>query len=380
MVSVEGPGETGVPPFEASGGIEVVPKEDPNERTVSSVRFSESIRKDLSKVPVRAPDESRAEIASMILCAYSGRTGPGGSVRIQEASLPSSGDSRTRILKTSSHARGEGRIRILTTSSHASGEGRIRILTTSSNSCADRLVRLLREKQIAAEIIPVGKAGTELAVIADSAGHAELVSLADAFRAESITDNVTSSTRIRRAALRGAFMACGTAADPRRAYQIELHVKDSVFAHALMLILHAEDIEPSLLLRHGRNILYFKEGAQLGDFLAMIGAHISLLHFENIRTDKEIRNQVNRMVNCDTANAVRQAEAGARRGERLKTLLLGEEAARLPQELKDAAEVLIDNPGLSIKELGEMMDPPISKSGMHHRLRKLEKYAEETEG
>lgn len=304
-------------------------------KSVPSVRFSESIRKDLSKVSVRAQDESRAEIASMILCAHSGRTGSDGSVRI---------------------------------------------LKNPSPLCADRLIRLLLENQIPARSIRVGRAGTDLAVVTDPENHAELVARANAFRAESITDDVTSHTRVRRAVLRGAFMACGTAADPRRAYQIELHVKDPIFAHALTLILHAEDIQPSLLFRNGRNVLYFKEGAQIADFLAMIGAHISLLHFENIRTDKEIRNQVNRMVNCDTANALRQAEAGARRSERLKALLLGEEAARLPQELKDAAEVLIDNPGLSIKELGEMMDPPISKSGMHHRLRKLEKFAEETEG
>lgn len=313
----------------------MVPIEPDGRQSATSVRFSESIRKDIEKVPVRTPDESRAELASMVLCAHSARNEP--------------------------------------------GDRGVRVLTTSSSSCAERLIRLLREKRIPAEMIPVGITAKELAVVTDPANHKELIDLANAFRAESVTDDVTSSTRIRRAALRGAFMACGTAADPRRAYQIELHVKDSVFAHALMLFLHAEDIEPSLLSRNGRTILYFKEGAQIADFLAMIGAHISLLHFENIRTDKEIRNQVNRMVNCDTANAVRQAEAGARRGDRLRSLLLGEEAARLPQELKDAAKVLIDNPGLSIKELGEMMDPPISKSGMHHRLRKLEKYAEETE-
>ncbi len=312
----------------------MIPGEIEGKPTVISVRFSENIRKDLGKIPLRTQEEIRAELASMILCAYSGRR--------------ESGDL-------------------------------IRVLSTASNPCADRLIRILRERRIHAGIQPVGKAGADLAVVTDLSGHRELLALSDDFRSEASGDDVTSSTKIRRAALRGAFMACGTASDPRRAYQIELHVKDPVFAHALMLILHAEDIEPGLLHRNGRNILYFKEGAQIADFLAMIGAHTSLLNFENVRTDKEIRNQVNRMVNCDTANALRQAEAGARRGERLKALLSGTEAASLPQELKDAAGVLINNPGLSIKELGEMMDPPITKSGMHHRLRKLEKFAEETE-
>jgi hypothetical protein len=107
----------------------------------------------------------------------------------------------------------------------------------------------------------------------------------------------------------------------------------------------------------------------------MIGAHRSLLYFENVRANKEIRNQVNRAVNCDTANAKRLADAGVRRGELIKALLQSSAAGRIPEELKAAADVLIDNPGLSLQDLGEMMDPPIGKSGMYHRMQKLERIA-----
>ncbi|NLW88779.1 MAG: DNA-binding protein WhiA [Clostridiaceae bacterium] len=297
--------------------------------------FSESIRKDLSKLSVRHPSEGDAELAAMILCAHSG---------------------------------------------YVEADGLIRVITTRSPECADRFLRFLREKQIFARTVAVGEGQVLRAVCTDKAGYDEMMRIAGDFRARSVTDEVTSSARIRRAVLRGAFMACGNAADPRRAYQIELNTRDPLFAHALTLLMHAENIEPQSMKRGSNTVLYLKEGARITDFLAMIGAHVSLLRFENIRTDKEIRNQVNRVVNCDTANARRQAEACAFRGERLKKLLSGEQAALLPGELKAAAEVFVQNPGLSIKELGEMMDPPIGKSGMHHRLKKLERFADDTAG
>lgn len=295
-----------------------------------SARFSESIRKDILKVQVRDREEARAEIASMLSC-----------------------------------------------SNPVKVDGGMRILSSSSPLGAERLARLLREEGIVSETRPVGKAGSETGLFITETDYCRMAEFADAFRSEAFSDDGAITTRQRRAALRGAFMVCGVASDPRRTYRIELHIKDPLFARATLLLMHAEDIEPSRMLRNGKNILYVKEGAQIADFLAMIGAYISLLFFENIRTDKEIRNQVNRTVNCDTANARRQAEAGARRGESLRSLLTSAEGVRLPKELRDAAEVLIENPGLSIKELGELMDPPIGKSGMHHRLRKLERYAEE---
>lgn len=292
--------------------------------------FSESIRTDLSKVSDRNPDVIRAEISAAILCAGN---------RI--------GDTRGKVI----------------------------IVSTSSGIFAERMKWLLFQLNISAELIPVKETSGKKAVSVSEADSLILRETVFSFQDEANVDRIASAANTRRAALRGAFLSVGSASEPERAYQVEMHIKSMAFSRVLTLFLHAENIEPSLLERNGRTVLYFKEGSQIADFLAMIGAHRSLLYFENVRANKEIRNQVNRAVNCDTANAKRLADAGVRRGELIKSLLKSSAAGRIPEELKAAADVLIDNPGLSLRDLGEMMDPPIGKSGMYHRMQKLEQIA-----
>jgi DNA-binding protein WhiA len=197
------------------------------------------------------------------------------------------------------------------------------------------------------------------------------------YEKEEKQDQVTSSMQPRRAALRGAFLASGIMSEPLKAYQIEIPVRNSRAANYLTLLLHAENIEPSILYRNGHPVIYFKEGQAIGDFLALIGAHSSLLRFESIRVDKELRNAVNRVVNCDTANARRQADACVRQSALMRDLLDSSESTQIPHELMEAARVRVDNPGMSIRDLGLLMSPPIGKSGMNHRLRKLEEIAKE---
>jgi len=292
--------------------------------------FSESIRLDLSKVSDRNPEAIRSEIAAALLCA------------------------------------GNGSI---------ASRGKVNLVSTSSSIFAERIKGLLQQLDISAELIHVHQTAGKQTVSVPEKDSLFLSEMTASFLDEENIDRIASTVHARRAALRGAFLSVGTASEPARAYQVEMHVKSPAFARALMLYLHAENIQPNLLARNGRAVLYFKEGSQIADFLAMIGAHRSLLYFENIRANKEIRNQVNRVVNCDTANAKRLADAGVRRGELIKALLRSSAAGRIPEELKAAADVLIDNPGLSLQDLGEMMDPPIGKSGMYHRMQKLERIA-----
>jgi hypothetical protein len=294
--------------------------------------FSESIKQDLSKVSDRNPESIRAEIVSAILCAGNGSK---------------------------------------------AFRGKVDIVSASSIIFAERIKGLLQQLDISAELIHVRKTAGKQTVTISEKDNMLLSDMIVSFLNEESVDRIASTVHERRAALRGAFLSVGTASEPARAYQVEMHVKSAIFARALTLYLHAENIEPNLLTRNGRTVLYFKEGSQIADFLAMIGAHRSLLYFENVRANKEIRNQVNRAVNCDTANAKRLADAGVRRGELIKALLRSSAAGRIPEELKAAADVLIDNPGLSLQDLGEMMDPPIGKSGMYHRMQKLERIAKD---
>lgn len=190
-------------------------------------------------------------------------------------------------------------------------------------------------------------------------------------------DILSSSEEFRRNFLKGAFIACGYCSDPHKSYRVELHIRNSKAVSLVIWMLHGNDIEPSVTVRDNISVIRFRSGDSVSTFFALIGASAAFLEFESIRVDKEIQGRVNRAVNCDSGNARRQADAGARRTALFTKLLASEVSASIPKELLKAAQVHIDNPGLSISELGALMDPPIGKSGMNHRLKKLEEIASE---
>jgi len=186
----------------------------------------------------------------------------------------------------------------------------------------------------------------------------------------------SDQTELRRAMIRGAFLAHGYVAEPESAYRVELFCREDIFYKPLMLLLHAENIRPMLSARANDHVLYFKEFESVADFLTLVGASDAMIRIEDIRINRDFSAKMHRMVNCDDWNLSRQADASAARTEALRILLSSPKAASLPNELLQAAKVHIDNPGLSLKELGELMEPPISKSGMNHRLKKLMEYLE----
>lgn len=295
--------------------------------------FSKSIKADLLKVTDRTKEEMQAELVTAFLCA--GRPGA------DKSELPL-------------------------------------FFAASSLAYAERLVGQLRAIGMDALAEKSEKATGSLWYVypipSDQMTFNEQLRL---YEKEEMQDQITSSIQPRRAALRGAFLAAGIMSEPLKAYQIEIPVRNARAANYLTLLLHAENIEPSILYRNGHPVIYFKEGQAIGDFLALIGAHSSLLRFESVRVDKELRNAVNRVVNCDTANARRQADACVRQSSLMRDLLNSSESTQIPQELMEAARVRVDNPGMSIRDLGLLMSPPIGKSGMNHRLRKLEEIAKE---
>jgi len=171
--------------------------------------------------------------------------------------------------------------------------------------------------------------------------------------------------------LRGVAVSAGHIADPSQSYKVELHIKNDFTAKLVTEILAAEDIQVSVRVTQKYNNVYFKNGDSVSDFLGIIGADGARLEFENVRIEHEVRRSVNRTVNCDDGNIKRQAEAGALRHEVFEKLLKSDKAASLSPELYAAAVASIENPGASIAELGAMMDPPIGKSGMSHRISRL---------
>ncbi len=183
--------------------------------------------------------------------------------------------------------------------------------------------------------------------------------------------SVYKDTGINRYFLRGVFLACGYCSDPSIAYRIELHIKESWAAPIVEDMLAEADVPCRRTSRGSVTVIYITNGDAVSDFLGIIGADLKRLEFENKRAEREVIGNVTRAVNCDSGNTKRQAEAGAARNELISKLMASEAAASLPPELAEAARVNLENPGASIAELGKLMDPPIGKSGMNHRIQKL---------
>jgi len=183
----------------------------------------------------------------------------------------------------------------------------------------------------------------------------------------------------RHAYLRGAFLGGGSVNRPEGSYHLELVTGSEVFAQLLLSLCRKFDLPVGLSERKNDYIVYIKESEAIMDFLAIIGAENALVEFEVARNLKDVRNQVNRLVNCETANLQKTANASVRQMENIKLIKTKLGFDSLPEVLQEVAVVRLSHPDASLKELAEVLH--ISKSGINHRLRKLEKIAVElTEG
>lgn len=181
----------------------------------------------------------------------------------------------------------------------------------------------------------------------------------------------------KRAFLRGAFLSVGSVSDPQKAYHFEMACQDREKAQQLTLMMKAFDIEAKIVQRKKHFVVYLKEGTQIVDMLNIMGAHISLLEMENVRALKETRNTVNRRVNCETANINKTVSAAMKQVEDIEYIKIRGQYGTLADGLKAVAELRVAYPEASLVELGAMLTPPVGKSGVNHRLRKLGQLADE---
>lgn len=181
----------------------------------------------------------------------------------------------------------------------------------------------------------------------------------------------------KRAFLRGIFLACGSVTDPHSRYHLELAVGSRDHAIRIQEIIGVFGLEAKIIERKSGYVVYMKEGAAIVDFLNITGAHVALMEFENVRILKEMRNSINRQVNCETANIKKTVSAASRQTEDIRFIHDTIGFGNLSENLSQIARVRLENPEVTLKELGEKLDPPIGKSGVNHRLRKLSEIAEE---
>lgn len=184
----------------------------------------------------------------------------------------------------------------------------------------------------------------------------------------------------RSAFLRGAFLSCGTVTDPRRDYRLEFVVPYRNLARDLSAFLRDVfelDLRPGLLNRKGAFVVYVKGGEHVADLLTFLGAGNAAMELMQIRMLKEVRNNVNRRTNFEAANIEKTASAAAAQRLALERILAsGGGLSVLPEELREIALLRCRNPELSLRELGQKLTPPLSRSGVNHRLRRIEEIAE----
>lgn len=183
------------------------------------------------------------------------------------------------------------------------------------------------------------------------------------------------NTCCKRGYLRGAFLASGSVTDPEKAYHLEIVTTDAEKADDMQGLIRALGVEAKIVVRKKYHVVYVKEGSQIVDVLNNMEAYKALMDFENVRIVKEVRNAVNRKVNCETANISKTVTAAAKQVEDIKYIHDNMGFGVLTKGLRQIAELRLEYPEASLQELGNMLDTPISKSGVNHRLRKLSEIA-----
>ena len=186
-----------------------------------------------------------------------------------------------------------------------------------------------------------------------------------------------SKQEIQRAIVKGAFLGAGSIVDPNKQYHLEIIFEEKNNAEYILNICNGFGITLKLLENKRKIYLYIKDGEEISKFLALIGANKGVLNFEDIRLTKEIKNNVNRLVNCETANLNKIVNASVNQINDIKLIKKLKKFDELPEYLKQIAILRIENPDASLKTLGEMLEKPIGKSGVNHRLQKIHEIAEE---
>ncbi len=197
------------------------------------------------------------------------------------------------------------------------------------------------------------------------------------FRDMSTVDGLLiQQTCCRRAFIRGAFLASGSMSNPDKAYHFEVVCDTLQQAEQLQNAMNSFEADAKIVARKKNQVVYVKEGAHIVDLLNVMEAHVALMNLENVRIVKEMRNSVNRQVNCETANISKTVNAAVRQVEDIVYIRDRRGLESLPENLKEIALLRLEYPDASLKELGTYLNPPVGKSGVNHRLRRISEIAE----
>lgn len=171
--------------------------------------------------------------------------------------------------------------------------------------------------------------------------------------------------------LRGAYLVCGSLTDPQKEYHLEFGVSYMNLSKDLSTLIGEVLPQPKSIMRRGSYIVYYKESENIEDMITYIGAMLSSLEMMNIKIEKDIKNRVNRRMNCDNANMDKTLNASLQQVEDIKYIFEAKDESFLPDELLQVAKLRLENPEMSLRELCGSVEPPLSRSGVNHRLKKI---------
>ena len=180
----------------------------------------------------------------------------------------------------------------------------------------------------------------------------------------------------KRAYIRGAFMAGGSISDPNKSYHFEIVCRSIPQAEQLRDVINSFDMDAKIVARKKYQVVYLKEGSQIVDILNIMEAHVALMNLENVRILKEMRNSVNRKVNCETANISKTVNAAVKQLADIEYIRETAGLSYLPENLKEMALLRLEYPDAPLAELGTYLNPPVGKSGVNHRLRRISEMAD----
>ena len=192
-----------------------------------------------------------------------------------------------------------------------------------------------------------------------------------------MTINIDAGEEIRKAIVKGAFLGAGSVNDPNKQYHLEITFEEFNNAEYILNLCKGFGVFLKVLENKDKIVLYIKDAEEISKFLALIGSNKGVLAFEDIRITKEVKNNVNRLVNCETANLNRIVNASVDQINDINLIKKLNKFEELPDYLKQVAYLRLENPDASLKTLGEMLEKPLGKSGVNHRLQKIHEIAEE---
>lgn len=179
----------------------------------------------------------------------------------------------------------------------------------------------------------------------------------------------------KKAFVRGIFLAAGSVNDPQKAYHFEIVVHNREMAQSVQEVIKSFSLDAKIVKRKKYYVVYLKEGSMIVDILNVMEAYVGLMDMENVRILKDMRNDINRRVNCETANIKKTVNAARRQIEDIEYIERTKGLRYLNDSLRSLAEIRLEEPDANLAELGQMLNPPVSKSGVNHRLRKISSIA-----